>query len=259
MIAALDLRRKENGLSILSREDIENIAEGVLAEYRPASRKDNGVLDTVDFIENHLGLILKRRFIGTPDSGILGMIVMGELAEIPSFDPIGGAQLLEETYGTVIIAPSLGGKRELPRRRFTEAHEAAHFILHGEYFRKLGEGAVIACRIAPDIRLRPRSDAEWMEYQADALAAALLMPRDRFVGTVYEVMKKNGIDRQYLTVGRYANRGRTREIVSEIADRFQVSHQAVRIRLLHLGLISGGEIGGNGENDRRAIAKSGIM
>lgn len=93
----------------------------------------------------------------------------------------------------------VNGNHPVNRRRFTTAHEIAHFILHSEF---IGDG------IVDDGLYRSRlSNA--MESQANKLAADILMPR-------------------FLLNQHIAN-GVTS--VAELAQIFQVSESAMSIRV----------------------------
>jgi Zn-dependent peptidase ImmA (M78 family) len=85
------------------------------------------------------------------------------------------------------------------RRRFTIAHEIAHIVLHPHL---IGDG------ITDDALLRSGlSNA--VEAQANRLAADILMPRDKL--------------NEFLVKGITS--------VKELASRFQVSEQAMAIRI----------------------------
>ena len=83
----------------------------------------------------------------------------------------------------------------------------------------------------------PKSDAEWMEWQADSLAASLLMPKNVFYAFAKNVIRDNGVSRGYLINSPYANNRQVFEIITKIAEQFNVSYRAAQIRMLHLGLI----------------------
>ena len=77
-----------------------------------------------------------------------------------------------------------------------------------------------------------QSDNDWAEWQADSLAAALLMPREPFMEAA----------RDELGMGLSCYRGRMDsfqyfESLARIAKQFQVSKNAACIRLKQLGLI----------------------
>lgn len=97
----------------------------------------------------------------------------------------------------------VNGTDPLPRQRFTLAHEIAHFLLH----RELLDGA-----LTDDRMYRSRLSGT-MERQANRLAAQLLMP-----GHLARVAWEAARD------------------VPSLARTFDVSGQAMEIRLRELGL-----------------------
>jgi len=121
----------------------------------------------------------------------------------------------DETSGMIVRDEQRGGgsgfaiyvnaKHSEVRRRFTIAHEVAHFVLH----RKLiGDG------ITEDALYRSGfSDA--VEREANGLAAEILMPKD--------------LVREWFDFG-YRN-------ATELAEKFNVSKQSMEYRLINLGLI----------------------
>lgn len=237
--------QKDNGMFILSKNDIEQIATECLREYNPSLLQSPRPLNTQDFLENHLGLVVKNKYIGDFQSGILGLTVMGDIVLIPSYDEMFRPTVFEETYGTVLISPQLLGKENRPRRRYTEMHEASHFILHKDYFNRCEQMranteypcSFVVCRKVERYKEPLRTDADWLEYQADALAAALLMPYNTFITYARSVLRKNGIRRDFLAVNQFVNKSTLYSIIYDIAETFEVSYQATQIRLLHLGLI----------------------
>ena len=93
-----------------------------------------------------------------------------------------------------------GGSDER-RRRFTIAHEIGHFVLHPQ-------------RLSPERGGGVNAAWQAQEREADQFAAELLMPEP----LVREAFVEQGGD------------------AARLADRFDVSRQAMRTRLRHLGL-----------------------
>ena len=245
----LNYPQKESGLYILSREDIENIAEDVLKEFFPQNLILPKPLDTAELLEDRLGLTVKQKYIATLSSAVLGLIVMSDEVEIPSYDEMYKPTVLQETYGTVLINKHLCVRENTARRRYTETHEGANFILHGEYFKTAANSAAnrknnsrefIACRKVELYGQKTNNDSDWMEWQADSLAAALLMPGNVFCSFARSVMRKYGITGRHIVNNFYVNKGKVRDIISDIARAFNVSYRAAQIRMLHLGLITKG-------------------
>ena len=102
------------------------------------------------------------------------------------------------------------------RKRFTIAHEIAHFMLHG------GEAYIDK---PPHIDFRAAdsgSGTQQEETEANQFAAALLMPADQVRAAVAEQPFDPAGDDELLNLARC----------------FKVSPQAMTTRLIHLGLIS---------------------
>jgi hypothetical protein len=95
----------------------------------------------------------------------------------------------------------LPGSSPEGRRRFTIAHEIGHFVLHPH-------------RLAPERNGGVNAAWQAEEREADQFAAELLMPED----LVREAVLLHGTDSVRL------------------ADRFEVSRQAMQVRLRSLGL-----------------------
>ena len=104
--------------------------------------------------------------------------------------------------------------REAPvRQRFTIAHELGHFFLHPQ------KDAFVDYRDnRRDVMRTPR------EKQANMFAAALLMPGD-FIRKDFRSFAKVGM---------------TEEELQSLAERYMVSEDAMRFRLMNLNIISVG-------------------
>ncbi len=132
--------------------------------------------------------------------------------------------------GTVIIDNSLLDERQEHRYRFTAGHEAAHGILHSGYFLRLAAlnpstEPLIQCRIDStkvSSSFARRSDRGWMEWQANRLASAILMPRSVFIRAARQAERRS------------RNANAALEAVTRI---FNVSNDAAYYRLQELGII----------------------
>ncbi len=104
---------------------------------------------------------------------------------------------------------------ENPRRqRFTIAHEIGHFFLHPQ----------------KDVLVDYRSNSKGThrtpkEKEADIFAASLLMPRQELIK---DFMKVAG--------GVLTDEEQTKKVVSLLATKYEVSGEAMNIRLLGLGI-----------------------
>jgi hypothetical protein len=114
--------------------------------------------------------------------------------------PISGKLFIDKLNGGASGFSIVVNRTEsLPRRRFTVAHEIAHFILHRE---DLAEGLV------EDALFRGKLSSK-KETEANTLAAEILMPF-----SLIQKLMTEGI-----------------RTISELAEKLQVSKAAISIRL----------------------------
>lgn len=115
---------------------------------------------------------------------------------------------IEYDKNTGIYQIMINKYHSLARRRFTLAHEFAHFVLHKEFLKK---NKTIEDRIL----FRKGDDFNQIETQANQFAADLLMPKDIFI----DELKK----------------GNTR--IESLANFFHVSYSAIKYRAFKLGYL----------------------
>ncbi len=106
-----------------------------------------------------------------------------------------------------------------PRRRFTIAHELGHFILHSK------DTSLFIDKVSKVMFRDSQSSTgeQLKEREANAFAAALLMPKD----LIWEEASKLSEEHK-------------EDIVSELCKKFNVSEQAMGIRLANLGMLEFG-------------------
>ena len=196
---------------------IEASASALLAAY--ARREEIQIRPPVpvesilqDHLRLHLGFDDLRTRLRVPD--VLGALYMDS-----------GEVVIDQTLDPDEQPSALG------RFRFTLAHEIGHWELHRTLFEfQQRQDDLFGKPAAPSIVCRTSQGKERIELQADAFAAALLMPRSE-VATQW----------QRLIDGRMGIRpGAPRNDLIEVAVRpmaevFEVSAQAMRIRLEGLG------------------------
>lgn len=221
---------QQHKVPFLPDKVIEEHAELLLAEWgesHAAVRQPPVPIE--DILELHLGLTFEigdlKASLGHPD--VLGGIWFGDrLIKVDrSLDPA--------------LAP-----RMLGRYRFTLAHEVGHWRLHRQHrmddpaARSLFESncaPAFVCRSS----ISPRE-----EVQANLFASCILMPRHLVIAAWMEWRKSHDpVVLSDLVVGdvhpdRAANEDKALDQFSKpLAERFQVSAQAMRIRLENLKLL----------------------
>jgi len=231
---------KDNGMYILNKDQIDDIAAMVHKEYMPHVLEHTQPIDIDTFAADGLFLNVKNVTLGFTDS-VLGVTAFGDEV-LPCLDEMFRPSEIKVSEGMVLLHTWLMGYENRARRRFTLAHECAHWILHRKfhcpdnknYTFRTQRPLLIACR-SDNIEKKYhqlKTDEDWEEWQADSLAAALLMPLVPFRWTAGRLVQKCG--RRYLT--DKVNREYI-EIVEEVANEFKVSKTAAEIRMKQLGFI----------------------
>lgn len=241
---------KANGVPILSKDDIEYIAGMILEDYKPSLLSEPAALDVEHLSECYAGLEVDYKDL-THNRSILGMIVFND-GYVPVYDAERNkAERLAVEEGTILIDSSLLEDDQRRRGRFTHCHEVAHWFLHrNKYlvdknqlnlFDLMPEERITAikCRTT-DIESTGRkqlvTDDDWMEWQADYLASALLMPEKPLQEAIARYSRYLGIDKLYDKNGKvdiytgFWSDG----VASFIADSFDVSLTAAKIRLKNI-------------------------
>ncbi len=198
-------------MPFISTELLEHIARRVLS-------KINGLYYLLDpqpvpiekIIENVFGLTIEYMRLTVPGHELGRMVYDNGYTTRFNADT-DKYELVCVTAGTMLIEALL---LEYPhcygRYRFTLAHELAHWILH----RKLYTGTKLAAAFSMDIPTKNR-----VEWQANYLAKAMLMPISQLKRAFYGIP------------------GNEESKISTLAQIFEVSKQAMQIRLKELGLI----------------------
>ena len=248
----LDYRKTRSGLYILKKEDFDDIAFMVLKEYQPIMLTKAQPLDVDDFIYERLFLDMKTARLSV-DGRILGVIAFDDTT-YDGFDSYGRPIEIHMPVGTILLEESLmNDPHHVGRQRFTKMHEASHWICHRQYhvplegrnyeFRVKDDTRSIACRMEriehpgqSEGASRKWSDIEWEEWQADNMAAALLMPKVTFIQAVREVMASYGI---YDGNPLYWENDLTvsHRIVDDLKSIYNVSKSAVELRMVRCGLL----------------------
>lgn len=236
----LSYKMKKNGMYILRQSDFEDIAAMVLKEYMPKVLYAPQPLDVEKLAKDSFYLEVSYAKL-SPAGEVMGLIAF----DATEFWPY-RADMSEKMYlqpGQVLLDESLVDGKFLARRRFTLAHEVSHWICHRAYHSEVKRGYefrtdwnVVACRtenIEKDCHgQQKRTDSDWEEWQADCLAAALLMPKEMFTEVCREVFREYGIYKGYIATG--VEDLIVHDVIRELANKFAVSLRAAKIRMEQL-------------------------
>ena len=227
---------------ILSRAQIDEIGEAALKEYDRCFPQRTSIFDTRPFsevpIERFASTYLKLnvRSAHLSDNGsICGLTAYEDT--MYEFQEHGRTQTIQLHRNDILLDERFDRPENQQKlrgmRRFTLAHECAHQLL----FQMENEAAKRACREKYEERraysfreLKTRED--WNEWQANALAAALLMPRDKMALGVQCYWRETPIK---CFGGRFTYCDLMD--INSFADHLGVSRTAAVIRLKQLGYI----------------------
>lgn len=230
-------KTSRTNVPILSKSEIDTIGEELIQDFCPQAMETPMEIDVDRFITNYLGM--EQDFQYLSHCGLyLGMTVFNDTDMIPVFNfDKWQAEFISAKAGTIFIDVSLLDPTQDHRYRFTAGHEAAHGILHGPYFSYDPNQTcmyddrlpMVQCRADSTKVCKPRfgpkrTDRGWMEWQANCLSSALLMPRKMVI----------------LAARRAERRSNSANAALEaVASIFNVSNEAAYYRLIDLGLIQG--------------------
>ena len=162
----------------LSRDDIEIIAESIICQYKKRYLPERRMCYMVEATElaEMLGFRIEYVHI-TRDGSILGQTSSGRIwTEI--FDDNMDKIFFELDGSTILVDKRLlSSPRIVGRKNFTIAHEIAHQIINRRYPEMYSAQNRVFCDYRRSVKPRKKIE-DWHEWQADALAAALLLPPD---------------------------------------------------------------------------------
>lgn len=219
---------------ILSKAAIDALGERLIAEYCPSAMRTPREIDIDDFAQNYLGL--RQDFQYLSHCGVyLGMTVFNDTDHVIVFDPdTARAEYISAKAGTIIIDSSLLEPSKEHRYRYTMGHESGHGICHKGFYENVrsnmtDNAPLVRCRIdQAAVKKKPASQwtsEDWMEWQANRLSSAILMPR----AMVREVARS--VEDELPELHDIA-------AIATVSQVFNVSNEAAQYRLLDLNLIT---------------------
>jgi Zn-dependent peptidase ImmA (M78 family) len=231
-------RVTKKGVPVVSKRELDIMGERFVRDFQPDVLKKPEPVDIDGFVEYYLGMTPDYQFLS--HNGVyLGMTVFNDTNKVPVYDPVANrAEYIAAKARTVIIDNRLLEESQRHRYRFTMGHEGSHDILHSGYFSynpdqlsmfDLPLSPMIQCRVDnPSAKKSDPNlwtDSDRMEWQANRLSSAILMPI-----TAVEIVAK-----------RYpASRSSVKDsfsLILETASVFDVSNEAAMYRLKELGYI----------------------
>lgn len=243
----LDCGLDRDGVPLVSAKRLERYAADILKDYQPELLTSPQPLNIELFAEQYLDACLELRPL-TANRSILGVTVFnGGL--IPVYDNIKGKLVaIEVPERTIMVEQGIINTHEPGRFNFTLAHEAAgHLACHADVNISTGKicrqerGAVVfMCRPegATHASNKLKTPEDWLEWQADYMAGAILMPAATVPMAVSWILREAGVLGGDYGLRELRNNPRLQMYVAKhIGQIYRTSTSAARIRLQNLDLI----------------------
>lgn len=233
-----EIPHRSNGTPIVNGDELDIIGERLVADFSSDLLCMPQEIDIDRFVLRYLHM--NQDFFYLSHNGIyLGMTVFRDTDRIPVYIPeLGRAEYASSRANTVIIDESLTAENQEHRYRFTMGHEASHEILHPDYFLYrdvLGipyawnQPSYIKCRtddycIGHDKKIQVWTDPKRIEWQANRLSSAILMPRCSVRMLLAHFPDRGEANRAYI-------------ISKKVSETFNVSFDSAYYRLKDLNVI----------------------
>ena len=216
----------------LARNDIEQIARRIVDQYKRAYIPDQHMCYNVDIVKlaSLMGYEVEYVHI-TKDGSILGKTSSGQIWTLIYDDKMNALYYLLDGHTILVDKRLLASPAMAGRKNFTIAHELAHQIINRTYPGVYGPINATFCDHRRSVK--PKCEInDWHEWQADALAAAMLLPLDALqdsmfmfgLGDKMKILSKKYSDAKY-------------EFFCKMADYLQVSRTALSYRMEQLDLL----------------------
>ena len=247
MITLPRMAYRENGIPILGRKQIDVMAEDIVRNLMPQNFE--AVPDATNLQSlwkamggwHYAGKYLSR------DGSLLGLASFQGGTLLTLDESRTQAEPFQIKPNTILVDKGLYDPHFEHMFRFTFAHEAGHALLHRRFCEDpenmkayAGQGNIRAIqdtreRFAQSDKYRLQTERDWLEWQANAFASAVLMP----VSLVDKIAEKLGVSKGkiYPPARKMYFDPYLTELTDTVSDVFKVSSTAAFFRTKELGYI----------------------
>lgn len=217
------LPKKIEGLKQFSAQQIQNIANTFLNEFDSSILAGAYKLDLkqlTNYLEKKYQLKVEYvNLLNNDGTKLLGYF--------------------DSQSNKILIDYTIVGTERFP---FTLAHEIAHFVLH----RNLKMNQTVYNNFKDSAhniftqQYELKNDKNWIEWQANNFASAILMPHTSILARLIEVQRRMGVSRNQGTIyvdHQEQNRKDFHTYIDYLSNHFGTSKQSVEYRLKSLGII----------------------
>ncbi len=231
----LSQQASRNIVPIIHKNDLDAVADEFLEKYYPDALI-RPIRVPITNIAESIGLNIIQSSHITEDFNVFGEIFLSDGKEV-IFDLFKTRrEEIDVHRGTILIDVNTFWERNLGCVNNTIAHEIFHWYKHRIYAavkQILRNERTIACR-CPSRNIYPNENAKWtdeqiMEWQANAVAPRILMPKKTFQKKVNELYTSYRYDETSLQIPVLTC------IADDLAKFYGVSRQSALIRMTETG------------------------
>lgn len=248
--------RKNNNTPILSDSEIDDLAEMLLADYKPRLLKEPQEINYLHFLESYLGanIAFEDIYYEEGEQPIFGATSFNtEYMKVFDCENMCIKAIKLESR-TIVIDNyvMMEGKEGLAL--FTALHEAGHLWIHPGVFTKISGqismfrdmeiSPIVCCRRSSIENFGKKKSLEtakdFREHHADYFASAIAMPKSTFIPLAKEIIKAEGISDNIVIedLDIEHNWFANEEFPNKISKVYGVSKQAAYIKLRKFGFIT---------------------
>ena len=220
-------------INYISRAEIEELCDGLIAEYSEHTDKETTAVDIDDFVKNYLKYTVVYETIAEDDPDRIGFT--GDGLHPLTIRKKGIVKTVTYPKNTIVLDKHLKRKDEETLRRFILAHEVGHILSNridpGKAACFYHSYSIESEKVYSIDDLRRRYNLD--ELNANAFATALLMPRFLIERTV----KRFNGGRRLPVYGDFVFHPREKTILHKMETELKVSHSALVMRLKDLDFL----------------------
>ncbi len=248
-----ECKRYKSKVPMVKDEYLDNFASAIIQDYREDLLLSPQSLDYQDFAEFYLSANLEFQhiFYKQGESQILGASSFNDGDKLKIFDRENMcATKISLKKNTIVLDVDVC---DMSRgvEKFTGLHECSHLLAHKNIYERSPQldmfGYIdgrqydkVACCRRKDFfptKTQLETPHDFIEHQANFLAAALAMPKESIVPFAKKILKSLGYNDGYIELIGSREIEDVKTLKAEIADIYEMSKQCAGIRLKKLGII----------------------
>lgn len=213
----------------VKQKDLDEMAYSFLKKYYPKALLEPMKIDTTE-LAHSMGLTVITKNI-TTDGSIFGQLYFEDCNAI-FYDDNGTSVQEKIPQNTIVLDPCIFYLRDVGSVNHTIVHECVHKEYHYKkyLFESIYDEAYSNIDCGIEGTTKRSSDESYMEWQANSLAAHILMPENTFKQQASKFLKE-----VRKSSGKFDLIDVLPEVIDNLADFFGVSRISAKIRLIEVG------------------------